>query len=135
MKSFVGRWATTALAVLVAAPVVGIKYDGLGCLLAAALLLGVVNAFVRPILLLLSLPLVLLSFGLFILFINGALLYLVGYLLPCFQVGSFGSAFFGSILISIISWLVGGFFKANQVRVDSRRHSEPKRVNGKVIDI
>ena len=68
MQHFVFRWFVTTFAVFVAAPVVGISYgDRIGCLLAASLLLGIVNAFIRPVLLLLSLPLILVTLGVFIL--------------------------------------------------------------------
>jgi len=70
MRHFVFRWIATTIAVFVAAPIVGINYgDRLGCLLGASLLLGIINAFIRPILLLLSLPLILVTLGLFILII------------------------------------------------------------------
>ena len=72
MRHFVFRWAITTVAVLVAASVIsGIRYDSVGSLIGAALLLGILNAFLRPILLFLSLPLLLASLGLFILVING----------------------------------------------------------------
>lgn len=137
MKAFLARWATTALAVLVSAPLAGIQYEGIDSLLAAALLLGAANAFLRPVLLLLSLPLIVVSFGFFILIINASLLYLVGYLVRGFDVTSFGSAFFGAIFISVVSWLVGALFKSEQParpEVDQRAR-RIKRVSGKVIDI
>ncbi len=68
MRHFVFRWFVTAFAVFVATPIVGLDYGGsLGCLLGASLLLGIINAFVRPVLLLLSFPLILVTLGLFIL--------------------------------------------------------------------
>jgi len=70
MRHFVFRWFVTAFAVFVAAPIVGIDYTGIGCLLGASLLLGIINAFVRPILLFLSIPLILVTLGVFILIIN-----------------------------------------------------------------
>ncbi len=71
MRHFVFRWMVTTIAVFVAAPIVGINYgDRLGCLLGASLLLGIINAFIRPVLLLLSLPLILVTLGVFILIIN-----------------------------------------------------------------
>lgn len=136
MKAFALRWIVTAFAVFVAAPLVGIHYEGLGCLFAAALLLGVANAFVRPVILLMSLPLVVFSLGFFILIVNALLLYLVSVVLPCFHVEGFGRAFLGAILISIVSWLVSAFFKGNDGRIYTvRSRSEMKRVSGKVIDI
>src|SRR5258708_28128813 len=107
MQHFVFRWFVTTFAVFVAAPIVGINYgDRIGCLLAASLLLGIVNAFIRPVLLLLSLPLILVTLGVFILIINALLLKLVGEIVPCFHVPGFSSAFCGAIIISIVRWLI-----------------------------
>src|SRR5438876_9834542 len=100
MRHFVFRWLVTTVAVFVAAPIVGINYgDRLGCLLGASLLLGIVNAFVRPVLLLLSLPLILVTLGLFILIINELMLKFVGQLVPCFEVPVFWFAFLGVIIV------------------------------------
>src|SRR5436853_7310772 len=112
MRHFVFRWIATTIAVFVAAPIVGINYgDRLGCLIGASLLLGIINAFIRPVLLLLSLPFILLTLGFGILIVNALMLKLVGSIVPCFQVETFGSAFWGSILISIVSWLLSAFFR------------------------
>src|SRR5438034_11837086 len=84
MKDFVFRWLITTVAVFIAAPIVGINYGGhLGCLLGACLLLGIVNAFVRPVLLLLSLPLFLVTLGFFLLFINALMLRFMSQTVPC----------------------------------------------------
>src|SRR5437773_11276823 len=98
MQHFVFRWFITTFAVFVAAPIVGINYgDRIGCLLAASLLLGIVNAFIGPILLLLSLPLILLTLGVFILIINALMLKFVGEILPCFEFLCFWRAFFWGV--------------------------------------
>jgi len=78
--------------------------EGLGSAIVAALLLGFVNAILRPILILLTLPLTLLTFGLFLLVINGLMLGLVAYLVPGVYVNGFGGAILASILISLVSW-------------------------------
>src|SRR6266513_5770076 len=110
MKHFVFRWFVTTFAVFVAAPIVGINYgDRIGCLLAASLLLGIVNAFVRPVLLLLSLPLILVTLGFLILIINALMLKFVGEIVPCFEVPGFWRAFWGAIIISIVSWIMSAF--------------------------
>src|SRR5438874_10362965 len=107
MRHFVFRWIVTAFAVFVAAPIVGIDYGAsLGCLLGASLLLGIVNAFIRPILLILSAPLILVTLGFFIFIVNALMLWLVGGVVPCFHVPGFLNAFFGSIVISLVSWLL-----------------------------
>src|SRR5438128_3980623 len=95
----------------------GIRYDSVAALIAAALLLGILNAFVRPVLLLLSAPLILLTLGFFILILNGLLLYLVPSIVIGFHVDRFGSAFGGAIVISIVSWLLSAFFRGTDGRV------------------
>jgi putative membrane protein len=82
----------------------GISIDGTGALVLAALLLGVVNAIVRPIFVLLTFPLTLLTLGLFLLVVNAAMLGLVAALVPGFHVASFGAAVLGSIIVSLVSW-------------------------------
>lgn len=123
-KSFLQRWLINTLGVLVAANVIhGIRYDTVLGLIVASLLLGILNAFVRPIMILLSLPLLILSLGLFILVINAVLLYLVGSVLQTFHVDSFGAAFFGAIVVSVISlignWTLGS--SEPRVRVTHQR--------------
>jgi len=136
MRHFVFRWVVTTFAVFVAAPIVGINYgDRIGCLLGASLLLGIVNAFIRPILLLLSLPLILVTLGVFILIINALMLKVVGAVVPCFEVPGFWSAFFGAIIISIVSWLLSAFFRGSDGRVHVlTHHTQVRRVQGRVIE-
>src|SRR3954465_7165338 len=136
MKHFVFRWAVTTLAVFVAAPIVGLSYsDSLSCLVGASLLLGIVNAFIRPILLILSAPLILLSLGFFILVVNGLMLLAVGQVLPCFRVPGFWSAFFGAIIVSLVSWLLSAFFRGSDGRVHVlTHHAQIKSVSGRVIE-
>ena len=136
MQHFVLRWFITTFAVFVAAPIVGINYgDRIGCLLAASLLLGIVNAFIRPILLLLSLPLILVTLGVFILIINALMLKFVGEIVPCFEVPGFWRAFWGAIIISIISWILSAFFRGSDGRVHVlTHHTQIRRVRGRVIE-
>lgn len=78
MRHFLVRWLVTTIAVMVASSVIhGIRYDNAQSLIGAALLLGILNAFLRPILLILSVPLILLTLGFFILVINGLMLLFV----------------------------------------------------------
>jgi len=111
MKPFLTRWMTTTVAVLAAAQLPGIRYENWISLVLAALFLGIVNAVVRPLVLLLSLPLILLTFGFFILIVNALMLLFVSWIVPGFYVESFGNAFFGAIVISLVSWLLGIPFK------------------------
>ena len=104
---FLQSWVINTAAVLVAAAILHnhITYENkLGNLLVASLLLGILNAFVRPILMLIALPLLIFTLGLFTLVINALLLYFVGQLLqPSFYVDNFRHAFLGALIISIIS--------------------------------
>jgi len=86
-----------------------IRVDGLIAALVAAFLLGIVNAIIRPILVFLTLPLTVLTLGLFLLVINGLMLWLVAALVKGFHVNGFWGAVFGSILISIVSWILSRF--------------------------
>ena len=83
--------------------------DGLMAALVAAFLLGIVNVIIRPILVFLTLPLTVLTLGLFLLVINGLMLSLVAALVKGFHVNGFWGAVFGSILISIVSWILSRF--------------------------
>lgn len=80
--------------------------------LVAAFVLGVVNTFIRPLLVLLTLPLTLVTFGIFLLVINGLLLWLVSAIVRGFQVNGFLGALIGAILISIVSWILSRFIHA-----------------------
>src|SRR5438552_14338632 len=136
MRHFVFRWIITTVAVMVApAFVSGIRYDTAGALIGAALLLGILNAFVRPVLLILSAPLILVTLGFFILVINGLLLWFVPNIVTGFHVDSFGSAFWGAIVIGIVSWILSAFFRGSDGRVHIlTHHAQIKRVRGRVIE-
>jgi len=83
-----------------------IRVDTWMAALAAAFLLGVINAVIRPILVILTFPLTIFTFGLFLLIINGLMLWLVAALVRGFHVNGFWGAVLGSILISIVSWIL-----------------------------
>jgi putative membrane protein len=136
MVAFVIRWVVTTLAVLVAAHLIpGINYEGWGTLLGASLLLGIINAFVRPILLLLSLPFIIVTMGLFIFVINALLLLLVSKIIPAFQVAGFWSAFFGAIVVSLVSWILSSFFRGSDGRIHAiTHHTAVKQANARVIE-
>jgi putative membrane protein len=136
MQAFLIRWFITTLAVMAAAWVLpGISYDTTGALIGASLLLGIINAFVRPVLLLLSLPFIIVTMGLFIFVVNALLLMLVSSLVPPFHVDGFWNAFFGAILISLVSWLLSAFFRTSDGRLHLITHHESiKRANARVIE-
>ena len=121
---------------MVAASIIhGIRYDSVGSLIGAALLLGILNAFVRPVLLILSAPIILVTLGFFILIVNGLLLWLVPNIVTGFHVDSFGSAFWGAIVIGIVSWILSAFFRGSDGRVHVlTHHTQIKRVHGRVIE-
>lgn len=98
-------WLINALALL-ALPYLmsSITVDSFATALIAALILGLINTFIRPLLILLTLPATLLTLGLFIFVINGLLFWFAGSFIQGFHVAGFWSAFFGAILYSIISW-------------------------------
>jgi putative membrane protein len=98
-------WMLNALALIAVANFVpGIRVDGFVAALVAAFLLGLVNALIRPILLLLTLPVTLLTLGLFIFVINGMLFWLVGSVLRGFIVDSFWHGVLGAVLYSVFTW-------------------------------
>lgn len=139
MKAFLIRWLVTTLAVFLTVKIMhgGITYDRLETLLAASLLLGIVNALLRPVLLVLSLPLILVTMGFFILVVNAFMLELVGKLIPHFEVHGFGSALWGSICIGIVSWVLNSFIRGNdgKIHVVTRTRVMKQVDNGRVIDI
>jgi len=136
MKQFVFRWAATMIAVMVASSVIrGIHYDTVAALIGASLLLGILNAFVRPFLLILSAPLILITLGLFIFVLNGLLLLLVHTIVVGFHVDGFWSAFWGAIVISVVSWILSAFFRGSDGRVHVlTHHTETRRVRGRVLE-
>lgn len=87
--------------------------DGVMAALVAAFLLGILNAIIRPILVFFTLPLTIVTFGLFLLVINGLMLLLVAALVKGFHVNGFWGAVFGSILISIVSWVLSRFLPSS----------------------
>jgi putative membrane protein len=140
MKSFLKRMLITGLAVILAANIVsGISYTSKGLLL-ATLLLAILNAVVRPVMVVLALPLLIFTLGLFILVINTVLLWCVGRLLqPNFTVDTWASAFWGSLIISIISLVLNSLTRSGDSRIQFHRGKPPppppKDDGGPVIDI
>jgi putative membrane protein len=107
MNGFLIRWAASAIALWVAnALVPGVHIVGAGTILLAALLLGFVNAVVRPLVILLTLPATVLSLGLFLFVINAGMLALVAAMLDQMTIAGFGSALLGALVVGFVSWLV-----------------------------
>jgi putative membrane protein len=127
---FLGNWAINTLAVALAVLILHghIRYKNPWDLIFAALLLGILNAFVRPILMLIALPLLIFTLGLFTLVINALLLMLVSALLkPNFEVDTFGYAFAGAAIISIVSVALNVLTGNTQARISVRRPPPPKK--------
>ncbi len=107
MMYFLARWLVNALAISIVAHIVkGIEVSSTPIVLVIALVLGIINAFLRPLIILITLPINILTLGLFTLFINGALFYLVSKIVKGFVITGFWPAFWGYILFSIISFLL-----------------------------
>ena len=135
MKEFLIRWFVTTLAVLGATWLIpGLSCDTTGALLGAALLLGIINALVRPVLLLLSLPFIIVTMGFFILVINALLILFVSKVIPGFHVAGFWTALFAGIIIGLISWILSSFFRSSDGHVyPVTHHPQMKQVQGRVV--
>jgi len=122
MKGLLLRWLTLTVAILAAAYLLnGIEIrDFLSAFLAAAVL-GILNAFFRPILILLTLPLNLLSLGLFTFVINAFLLKLASGVIPGFEVHGFWTALFGALIITLVSSLLNALTRKEQGDSGQRR--------------
>ena len=102
--SFLAHLLISAALLMVVANVVGgFEVDDWGSAFVAALVLGIVNAFVRPLIILLTLPLTVLTFGLFLLAINAMMLQLVSAVVPGLRVRGFGTAFLGALLLTLLN--------------------------------
>jgi putative membrane protein len=105
--SLVLVWLINAVALIAVAYLMpSISVSSFGAALVAALVLGLVNAVVRPVLVLLTLPVTILTLGLFIFVLNGLLFWMVGSWLEGFNVGGFWAGVFGAIVFSLVSWLL-----------------------------
>jgi putative membrane protein len=125
MQGIVIRWLITTIAILIATELVsGVKVQGFTTALAAAAILGVLNALVRPLLIILTLPLTIVTLGVFILVINALLFQLAGAIISGLVVDSFWSALWASLIVSLVSWVtnywvVGGH--QERVIIETRR--------------
>ncbi|MBI4764139.1 MAG: phage holin family protein [Deltaproteobacteria bacterium] len=106
MRGILLKWLVNTLALLVTAYVVkGIQVTGASSLILAAALLGILNALIRPILIILTLPINIITLGLFTLIINGAMLWFVSLIIKGFVIQGFWPAIVGALIISLVSWL------------------------------
>jgi putative membrane protein len=104
---FLLRVLINAVAIYIATVVVsGIRVSSTTTLLLAALVLAIINAAVKPVMVILTLPLTIVTLGLFLLVLNAVCLWLVTVIVPGVEVRSFGSAFLGALVIAVVSWLL-----------------------------
>ena len=124
MRGFLIRAVVVAIGLWLASQIVpGVEIRSAGSLIAAALLLGVVNAIVRPILVILTLPITLLTLGLFLLVINGLMIELVSHFLDGFVVDGLWPAILSAVVVAITSWLMSGFIgPQGRIEVVTVRH-------------
>jgi len=141
-KRFIQSWLINTLAVLIAVyviPGIHLKDKSVLTPFVVSLVLGILNAFIRPIIMLLALPLLILTLGLFMLVINALLLYLVGVILQShFQVDGFWSAFGGALIISVVSIVLNSMTGAGGTRIEIHRGRRPPDSGGgggPVIDV
>ena len=112
------KWFISALALLGADYLIaGISIDSFATALIAALFLGFVNAIFRPILIFLTLPITVITMGLFIFVLNGVLFYLLSVFITGFNIESFGAAILGALTVSVFSWM------GNRLFVGSKKKS------------
>jgi putative membrane protein len=124
MTRFILRAAIAALGLWLATEwIEGLYIDAPMTLVVAAILLGIVNAFVRPLLILLTLPFTIVTLGLFLLVVNAAMLALVAALLPGMHVTGFWAAFWGALIVSIVSW-IGSMLFGPKGRIQVQVHRD-----------
>ena len=141
------RWIILTVAVWAACLIPGIHYDDLQSLVIAALFLGILNALVKPILILVALPVVVLSLGLFLFVINALLVWFIPKIVPGFHVDGFWSAVGGSLIISLVTVFLGKGVARRPVRtggqgpagtasgIDRTGYSAPPPGRGPIIDV
>jgi len=109
-------WVLNAFALFFVMKLVpGIQIDRFSDLLVATLVLGLLNAFLRPLIILLTLPVTVLTLGLFTLVINGVMFYLAAHLVSGFHVSGFGAAFLAALLFSLFSFILNMLFRTKSV--------------------
>ena len=118
MSGFIARVLITAFGLWMADMLLeGIRFDSVLSLWLAALLLGIVNAIVRPIVIFLTLPITLVTLGLFLLVVNGLMVMLVGWLMPSFHLAGLGAAILASIIVGLTGWAANAFVGNRRVEV------------------
>ena len=128
MQGLLIRWIINAGGlILVAALLDGVHLDGLGWALGAALVLGILNALIRPVLFILTFPLTILTMGLFALVVNGLVFWFAGSVLRGFVVDGLGSAILGALLMVIISLITNSWFRPPNHPTDQNYFYDERR--------
>ena len=130
MKGFFYRLLITAFGLWAATIVPGVEIIGWRALLVSALLLGIVNAVIRPVILILTLPLTVLTLGLFIFVVNGISLGIVAWLVPGFELAGLLSATLGAVVVGLTSWFASAFVGGSG-RIERIRRVE---ITGRQVD-
>ncbi len=118
MKGFIARVLITAFGLWLADLLLaGVRFDGAPALFLAAALLGLVNAIVRPVVIFLTLPITLVTLGLFLLVINGLMVMFVGWLMPSFHLAGLGPAILASIIVGLTGWIANAYIGDRKVEV------------------
>ena len=121
MNRFLTHWFSVTVALGVAVWLLqGIHVGSIFALLVAALVLGLVNAIIRPVLVILTFPITIITLGLFYLVVNGFAFALAALVVPGFEVASLWSAIAGALVVSIVSWFIGQFTGGKEKRNRSR---------------
>lgn len=114
MVGFLLRAAITALGLWVASEILsGLVFDSTSKLIVAAIVLGVVNAFVRPLAFILTLPITVVTLGLFLLVLNAGMVALVAWIVPGFTIAGFWTAVGASLIVSLVSWAASSVIGSN----------------------
>jgi putative membrane protein len=136
LPQLLARWAILALGVVIAAHVVsGIHYTDFGSLVVAVLLLSFLNAILRPVLVLFTLPFIIVTMGLGLLVINAFLFYFVGHIVDGFTVAGFWPALWGSIVLSLTNLIANAFLRSAPPGPPGPPSQGPGAGGGPVIDI
>ena len=123
LRRFLITWAFNLVALWVAAKLLGgIDYDGFGVLVVASLVFSIVNIFVRPVVILFTLPLVIITLGIALFFVNLFMLYLTSWIVDDFRVESFGAAILATIIVWVVNTLLEAVF--GRVERDRERHAD-----------
>ncbi len=125
MRGFIARLLVTAFGLWLADVLLkGVRFDGAVALFLAAALLGIVNAIVRPVVVFLTLPITLVTLGLFLLVINGLMVMFVAWLMPSFHISGLGPAVLASVIVGITGWAANAYIGNRRVEIWTARSQD-----------